>query len=237
MRDYSDIAMPRSDAVHSREATSFLVTVYMWMWAGLSVTSIVAWMTASSETVRSIVFGSPVVFYGLLIGEVGMVFVLSAAINRLSAGTATFMFLAYSALNGATLSVVLLAYTQQSVLVAFLSAACLFGTMSLYGYITRRDLTSLGSLLKVGLIALIVSLAINMFMRSAAFDYLLSLVGIVLFLGLTAYDTQKVLRYGAQAESHGPAAARKGAILGALALYLDFINLFLYLLRLFGKRK
>lgn len=233
----SDIALPASDALYSRDATSFLTTVYSWMFLGLGLTSMVAWVVSGSESVHRMLFGSPAVFYGFLIAEILLVVVLSAAINRISAGLATFLFLLYAVINGITLSLVFLIYTSASITMAFVSATCLFGTMSLYGYITKRDLTSWGSLLLVGLIAVIVCSVINMFLGSSGFGFLISIVGVVIFLGLTAYDTQKILKLGGHSARLDPGSFRKAAILGALALYLDFVNLFLYMLRLFGKRR
>lgn len=235
--DPSQIALPSSTALHTREATKFLATVYVWMFIGLALTSAVAWFVASTPGILYAILDSPFILWGLLILELLLVIVLSAAINKISAGVATFLFLLYSAVNGATLSFILLVYTGESVFMAFVAATCLFATLSFYGYVTGRDLTSLGSLLTVGLIALIICGVINMFVGSNGFGYLISLVGIVVFLGLTAYDTQKILRVGERLKDQGYDAVKKAAILGALALYLDFINLFLYLLRIFGKRR
>lgn len=233
----SEVGLPTSDAMHPEAATKFLANVYAWMFGGLVVTTFVSGVVMGSPTLLLAIAGNPAVFFGLIIAELALVLILSAAINKISAGLATAMFFLYSAVNGATLSIVLLAYTEQSVFRAFLSASCLFAAMSVYGFFTKRDLTSWGSLLTIGLIGLIISMVINMFLRSSTFDYVVSLVGVVVFLGLTAYDVQKILRFGATAQNAGPAAMRKGAIIGALELYLDFINLFLYMLRLFGKRK
>ena len=238
MDRYSDAALPRSGLnAHSRMATTFLVTVYMWMFVGLSLTAVVAWMVAGSESLVLSILGNRAILYGLFIAEILLVVGLTAAINRISAMTAMGLFLLYSALNGATMSVVFVVFTGESVLMAFLSAACLFGTMSLYGYITKRDLTAWGNLLMVGLIAVVLCSVINLFLGSSRFDFVISVVGVVVFLGLTAYDTQKILSRGAGLASVATEAARKAAILGALALYLDFVNLFLYMLRFMGKRK
>lgn len=234
---YSEVALPRADSVHSPQAVAYLTTVYGWMFLGLALTSLVAWLAASSEYMRELIFGNRILFFGLLIAELVLVMVISMAINRLSAGVATALFLIYSAMNGLTLSVVLLAYTTQSVVMAFLSATCLFGTMSLYGYFTKRSLASIGGYLMVGLIAIIICMVINMFLGSSLFDFIISIVGVIIFLGLTAYDTQKILRLGAQTENLPGDWVRKGAIIGALSLYLDFINLFLYMLRFMGKNR
>lgn len=235
--DYYGTAVPSVGATHSQQAVAFLTNVYSWMFLGLAITSLTAWTVASSETMIAAIYGNPVLFYGLLIGEVAMVLVISLGINRLSAGVATFLFLLYSAVNGATLAAIFLVYTHQSIIMAFLSATCLFGTMSLYGYFTKRSLMGLGGYLMVGLIAVIICSVINMFLKSSMFDYIVSIVGVVVFLGLTAYDTQKILRIGAQTENVPGDWVRKSAILGALALYLDFINLFLYMLRFMGKSR
>lgn len=237
MRFFENI-LPRSGYAHSAEATAFLSTVYGWMFLGLSITATAAWAVATFPVLTAAIAGNQTVYLVLLLAEVALVFVISGAIRSLSAGAATGLFLLYSVLNGATLSLILQAYTGLSVLMAFLSAACLFGTMSLYGYVTRRDLASWRSLLTVGLIAIIVCMLLNAFLfRSSAFDFVLSIVGIVVFLGLTAYRTQQVLRLGSQTANLPGAWIRKGAIVGALALYIDFINIFLYMLRFMGQRR
>ncbi len=238
MNDFNEIGLPRAEtALHSQEATKFLASVYVWMFAGLGLTSIIAWYVAATPRIFYAIANNTILFWGLFIVELGLVVVISAAINRISATAATLLFLLYSAVNGATFSFIFMVYADQSIIMAFVAATCLFATLSLYGYATRRDLTSWGNLLLVGLIALIVCSVINIFVGSSGFDFILSLIGIVIFLGLTAYDTQKILRLGANLHTQGSEAVRKGAILGALALYLDFINLFLYLLRIFGRRK
>ena len=236
MSRFSDIALPTSDAAHSREATAFLTTVHLWMFAGLSLTALTAWVVSTNQTILQAIYGRPYLYIGLMLAELGLVFVISGAIRSLSGTTATALFMLYSVVNGITLPIILMAYSGQSIMMAFLSAACLFGTMSLYGYMTKRDLTSWGNLLFIGLIAIIISIVINMLLRSPMLDYLISIVGIVIFLGLTAYDTQKILRLGSQTSNLPGDWVRKGAIVGALALYLDFINLFLYLLRFFNRR-
>lgn len=234
MHDNSDIALPRAGTVYAQEAVKFLNTVYLWMFIGLALTSVVSWIVLSDYTI----FEAIAPYYLILcIAELLLVVVLGAAIQRISAGAATALFLAYSGLNGLTLAVIMGLYTGESVTMAFLSAACLFGTMTLYGYVTKRDLTGIGRMLGVGLIALIVCMIINIFIGSSGFGFLISAVGIVIFLGLTAYDTQKILQLGGQMSQAGPGWYRKAAIMGALKLYLDFINLFLFILRIFGKRR
>lgn len=232
--EYREYSLPRAGAVHSQEAVKFLNTVYLWMFIGLALTSVVSWVVMSDYNLLMTVAPYYLV---LCVAELLLVVVLSAAIRKISAGAATILFLVYSALNGVTLALIMAIYTGESVTMAFLSAACLFGTMTLYGYITKRDLTGIGRLLGVGLIALIVCMIINMFLGSSGFSFLISAVGIAIFLGLTAYDTQKILKLGSSISQAGPGWYRKAAIIGALELYLDFINLFLFMLRIFGKRR
>lgn len=239
MDGYPEATAPSAhfEVLHGRQATAFLVTVHLWMFLGLALTSVAAWMVVSSTSVIMYLIAHRGVFLGLLVAELLLVMALNPIARRLPAIWATSVFLLYSALNGVTLSMITLVYARESIVMAFLSAACLFGTMSLYGYVTKRDLTSLGSMLTVGLIALIICMVLNFFLRSPGFSYAISLVGVVVFLGLTAHDTQKILRLGREFSDIHTDGARKAAILGALELYLDFINLFLFMLRIFGKRK
>jgi FtsH-binding integral membrane protein len=206
--------------------------VYAWMGAGLTITSIMALVTLSSPVVLSAITENRLVFYGLMIGELALVFTLSGAINRLSATTATLLFVAYSALNGVTLSIMALVYTANSIASTFVITAGMFGAMSIYGYMTKRDLTSWGSFLFMGLIGVVIASVVNIFVGSSAVSWVVSAVGVLVFTGLTAYDTWKIKAMAAQGTE-----GRKPAILGALTLYLDFINLFLMLLRFTGNRR
>ena len=210
--------------------------VYQWMAGGLILTAAVAYGVASSRYALSILL-SPMVFV-LLAAELGLVWYLSARIERVSPGTASGLFIAYSLLNGVTLSAVLLVYEQGSVYNAFLSTAGMFGLMSVYGLYAQRDLTSMGSFLRMGLWGLIIAMVINLFLASSMMDFYISVFGVIIFLGLTAWDTQKIrnMAYELEGGEDGE-MTRKAAIMGALALYLDFINLFIHLLRLFGKRR
>jgi FtsH-binding integral membrane protein len=210
----------------------FMSAVYGWMTAGLALTAVVAYAVASSPAALQLVVGNRVVFFGLILAELGLVVALSAMVNRLSAPAAGALFALYSALNGATLSVVLLAYTGSSVAVAFASTAGTFGAMSLYGTVTKRDLTGWGSFLFMGLVGIVVASLVNLFVRSSMVTFVVSCMGVLVFTGLTAYDTQKLRAY---ARAGGGAAA--APISGALSLYLDFVNLFLSLLRLLGSRR
>ncbi len=210
--------------------------VYNWMGLGLALTAVAAMLTASSPAMTSLIFGNKLVFFGLIIGELGLVLALSAAINRLSPATAGFMFFAYSALNGVTLSSIFLLYTKASIASTFFVTAGTFGAMSIYGYTTKKDLTSWGSFLFMGLIGVIIASVVNIFLSSPAIYWAITFCGIIVFVGLTAYDTQKIKEMVLYGDMDGE-MGRKAAIIGALQLYLDFINLFLLLLRLFGSRR
>jgi len=206
--------------------------VYAWMGCGLALTAIVALITVSSPELLQAIVGNRLVFYGLMIGELALVFTLSGAINRMSATVATMLFIGYSALNGLTLSVIFLVYTADSIASTFAVSAAMFGAMSVYGYTTKKDLTSWGNFLFMGLIGIVIASLVNLFMRNDAASWVISAIGVIVFTGLTAYDTWKIKALAAEG-----AEGRKPAILGALTLYLDFINLFLMLLRLMGGRR
>jgi FtsH-binding integral membrane protein len=210
----------------------FMAAVYRWMTFGLALTALVAFSVATSETALRLILGNRLVFFGLILAQLGLVIALSAAATRLSAATAGGLFLLYSALNGVTLSVVLLVYTGASVALAFVSTAGTFAAMSIYATVTRRDLSSWGSFLFMGLIGVIIASLVNMFLHSSMVTFVVSCMSVVVFTGLTAYDTQKLRAF---ARAGGGSGAM--AVNGALALYLDFVNLFLALLRLFGRRR
>jgi len=221
-------ASSRAEAVNA-----FMRGIYGWMASGLALTAVVAVMTASSPAIMRVVF-SPMVLIVLVLAQLGLVMGLSAAINRLSAGAATGMFLAYSGLNGLTLSSIFLVYTATSIASAFAVSAGMFLAMSLYGLATKRDLTSLGSFMMMGLIGMIIAMVVNIFLHSSVMSFIIDCVGVLVFTGLTAYDTQKLKDMGDYAPMNDATALRRGSILGALTLYLDFINLFLIMLRFFG---
>jgi hypothetical protein len=206
--------------------------VYAWMGCGLALTAIVALITVSSPELLKAIVGNRLVFYGLMFGELALVFTLAGAINRMSATVATMLFIGYSALNGLTLSVLFLVYTADSIASTFAVSAAMFGAMSIYGYATKKDLTSWGNFLFMGLIGIVIASLVNLFMRNDAASWVISAIGVIVFTGLTAYDTWKIKALAAEG-----AEGRKPAILGALTLYLDFINLFLMLLRLMGGRR
>jgi len=215
---------------------TFFRKVYLWMTAGLAVTALASFLMLSSQSAQQFLFGNRMVFYGLIFAELGLVIAMSAAINRISAATATLMFLGYSALNGVTFAAVFLIYTQSSIASAFFVTAGTFGAMSLYGYATKRDLTGLGSFMFMGLVGIIIASVVNMFLHSEMIYWITSYIGVFVFVGLTAYDTQKIKQIG-QAGFANEQDRHKAAILGALRLYLDFINLFLMLLRIMGNRR
>ncbi len=211
---------------------SLVRQVYGWMGLGLALTALMAMVTVSSPDLLRAIVGNRLMFYGLVIGELALVFILSGAVNRLSNTAATLLFLGYSTLNGLTLSVIFLVYTADSIASTFGVTAAMFGAMSLYGYLTRRDLTSWGSFLFMGLIGVVIASVVNLFLHSSSVSWVVSGLGVIVFTGLTAYDTWKIKELAA-AGGEG----RKPAILGALTLYLDFINLFLLLLRFMGGRR
>ena len=216
--------------------TGFVQRVYSWMGLGLATTAVSSLFTASSPAMMQMIFGNPLIFFGLIIGELGLVMTLSAALGRLKASTATMMFFVYAALNGVTLSAIFLAYTQASIANTFFITAGTFGAMSLYGHATKRDLTSWSSFLTMGLIGIIIASLVNLFFQSEAIYWVITYAGIIVFVGLTAYDAQQIKAMALQGFGDEE-MARKGAVIGALRLYLDFINLFLMLLRLFGRRE
>jgi FtsH-binding integral membrane protein len=224
--------LPRTESQVIVRQNTLIRQVYAWMGAGLAITAIMALITLSSPAILDAVFGNRLVFYGLMIGELALVFTLSGAINKLSATTATLIFITYSVLNGITLSVVALAYTANSIASTFVITAGMFGSMSVYGYMTKRDLTSWGSFLFMGLIGVVIASIVNIFVGSTAVSWVISGIGVIVFTGLTAYDTWKIKELASQGIE-----GRKPAILGALTLYLDFINLFLMLLRFTGNRR
>jgi FtsH-binding integral membrane protein len=214
-----------------------MAQVYGWMTCGLLLTAFVAGYAASNENVMAFVFSSKITFFGLIIAQLGLVFVLSGMIQRLSAGVATTLFMLYSALTGLTLSSILFIYTAESIAATFVVTAGMFGAMSLYGYTTKRDLSGFGNMLFMALIGIILASLVNFWLKSEALMWAVTYIGVIVFVGLTAYDTQKLKNIGSQLDVRDASTLRKYSILGALTLYLDFINLFLMLLRIFGNRR
>ena len=227
-------AKPKAEAI----VNDFVRSVYNWMGIGLALTGIVAMFVSNSPSLMRLIFGNSILFFGLIIAELGMVFYISGRINKISAATATSLFVLYSALNGLTLSVIFLAYTRTSIVSTFFICSGTFIACSIYGWTTKKDLTSWGGFLTMGLIGIIIATLVNIFIQSSAINMIISYIGVIVFVGLTAYDTQKIKNMAlTQPADLDGAVMRKGAIMGALSLYLDFINLFLMLLRIFGQSR
>jgi hypothetical protein len=205
--------------------------IYIWMGLGTLLTAVVAYVTVNTSLVN--LAANPAAFLVAMIVEFGMVMGLSFGFNRLASGTATALFFAYAALNGFTLSMVLLAFSTGTVISAFAATAALFGVMSIIGYTTSVDLTKMGTYLMMGVIGLVIAMVVSLFINSGPLDMLISMVGVLIFTALTAYDTQRIGRMAAEISMEGDAAAKLG-VFGALRLYLDFINMFLFMLRLMG---
>jgi FtsH-binding integral membrane protein len=214
----------------------FITRVYGWMTAGLVITTLAALATISTPGLMLAIARNQILFFGLMIAELGLVVGLSALINRMSPALAGILFGVYAALTGVTFAFLLVIYTASSVAVTFGVTAATFGIMTLWGYTTRRDLTRFGSLLVMALIGLILASVVNIFLKNSAIYWITTYVGILIFVGLIAYDTQKLKRMSLGVSADGQ-VAQKAAIIGALGLYLDFINLFLMLLRILGKRR
>lgn len=210
--------------------------VYVWMALALVITGITAYGVATSPGLLMSLASNQALLWGLVIADFALVIGLTAAINRLSLTTATLMFVVYSVLTGAMLSSIFVVYTMSSIASVFFITAGTFAVMAFVGYTTKKDLSSMGRLLFMALIGIIIATVVNIFIKSSGLELVISYVGVVVFVGLTAYDTQKIKQMLAQADDSGE-SMQKLALLGALTLYLDFLNLFLYLLRLFGKKE
>ena len=203
-----------------------MMAVYGWMAAGLGLTAFVSMTVASSPALFNMLYANRMLFFGLIIVELGLVFAVSGFATRMGTATAAPLFLLYSALNGVTISGIFMVYTGQSISSAFFTTAGTFAAMSVYGLVTKRDLTSLGSFCFMGLIGIVIASVVNIFLHSNMIHFMVSGIGLIVFIGLTAYDTQKL-----------KGVTGGAAVAGALALYLDFINIFLMMLQLFGGRR
>ncbi|TNH44338.1 Bax inhibitor-1/YccA family protein [Photorhabdus luminescens] len=232
---------PRSNGSIIQQAgtglQTYMAQVYGWMTCGLLLTAFVAWYVSQNQNVVEYIFSNSILFYGLIIAQFGLVFVLSGMINRMGASLATGLFMLYSALTGLTLSSIFVIYTIGSIASTFVVTAGMFGALSVYGYTTKRSLSGLGSFLFMGLIGIILASLINLWLKSEALTWAVTYIGVVIFAGLTAYDTQKLKEMGEDLDVNDKENLRKFSILGALTLYLDFINMFLMLLRIFGDRR
>lgn len=217
--------------------TALFRSVYVWMTLALAITGFVALYVAKSYTLINAMAQNSILFWGLLIAEVALVMYLSARIHRISFTTATILFIAYSILNGVTMSVLFMVYTMSSIATTFFVTAGTFGATALYGYVTKKDLTRIGSLCIMGVIGLIIASLVNLFLHSSMMDLIISYVGVLLFVGLTAYDSQKIKQLLSGDDIEINETTQKIALMGSLTLYLDFINLFIYLLRILGDRK
>ena len=218
------------------EQQRFMVKVYNWMTAGLATTGAMSFYVANNETMLRLILSNPIVPIVLIVGQLGLVVYLAGWVANMSASLATGVFMLYAGLNGLTFSLIFLTYTTSSITSAFLVTAGTFGAMSLYGYTTKKDLTSWGSFLFMGLIGIIIASLVNLFMQSEMIYWITTYAGVLIFVGLTAYDTQKIKEMNIIG-NEGTEEDHKEAIIGALTLYLDFINLFLMILRIMGDRR
>ena len=215
---------------------TFMNKVYSWMSFALAITGLVAYLTFTSPILSSLILGNPIMMYGVIFAEVGIVIYLSSRIQRMEIQTALGWFLLYSGLNGLTLSALFFVYTLTSIASTFFITAATFATMSLYGYTTKRDLTKLGSFLIMGLIGVFIATVVNWFLANEMLFWIISYAGVLVFIGLTAWDTQKLKKMSVELADK-PELKQRAALMGALTLYLDFINLFIFLLSILGNRK
>ena len=234
--EFSTVATRERELGMSAAFPVLMRKVYLWMTLALAITGFTAYYVATNETLITALVTNQILFWGLAIGELALVIGLSAAINRLSLTTATLMFVLYSVINGATMSFIFLLYTASSITSVFFITAGTFAVMALFGYFTKTDLTSMGKILMMALIGIIIATIVNIFTKSQGLAVILNYLGVLVFVGLTAYDSQKIKQMLQMAPDAGE-GAQKVALLGALSLYLDFINLFLYMLRIFGSRR
>ena len=227
-------SQPQPVVVVQSRIQSVMQQVYLWMTAGLLLTGAISSMLASNEVLLGMVL-NPYIFIGLFVVELGLVIAISAFINKMSPALATGLFILYAAINGITLTPIFLAYTNASIATAFFTTAGMFAALTLYGTVTKRDLSGMGRFLLMALFGLCIATIVNIFLKNSVMDFVISIFGVLIFAGLTAYDTQRLNQIASQAMSEDEIG--RFSIMGALILYLDFINLFLYLLRLFGKRR
>ncbi len=228
---YQSPLQVQEDRALSSYVATVMQKVFVKMGLGLLVTAIIAFLTASTPAILELIYGNSFIVIGLCVVELILVFAVSGAINKMSTGVATALFYLYSAVNGLTMSVIFLAYTTSSIASTFFITAGTFGAMALYGYVTKSDLSKIGSILFMALIGLIIASIVNIFLGSSTLGWIISLVGVAVFVGLTAWDTQKIKNMAAMTDV---GQSGKVSTMGALMLYLDFINLFIYLLRIFG---
>lgn len=215
----------------------YISQVFGWMSCGLLLTAFVSWYTSTSPVVLQILFSNQIVFFGLVISQLALVFALSGMVTKLSGSLATTLFMLYSVLTGLTLSSIFVLYTASSISSTFVVTSGMFGLMTVYGYTTKRDLSSLGNLFFMALIGIMLGSLINLWLKNSAIMWIITYVGVMVFVGLTAYDVQKLKSMGSILSLQDQDQFRKYSIIGALTLYLDFINLFLMMIRIFGNRR
>lgn len=237
----SDYEIQTGQRQESAVVSTFMANTFLWMFMGLAITGLMAyWFASSPELIGSLynqeTGAMSLLGWVVLLSPLGFVLLMSAGFHKLSAGVLTLLFIVFATLMGMSLSSIFLMYTSASIAKTFFIAAGMFGVMAVVGYTTKTDLTKFGSLMMMGLFGLIIAMVVNWFMNSAALDYIISIIGVLIFTGLTAYDVQNLKRIGS-GEQYDYNSTRKLVIIGALKLYLDFINLFLFLLRLFGNRR
>ncbi|HEY5124219.1 MAG TPA: Bax inhibitor-1/YccA family protein [Ignavibacteria bacterium] len=234
---FKDLSIVGKDiSVVSTESRKFLLNVYNWMAMGLALTAIIAYGISTSETLLGVIFSNRILFWGIIILQFGVVIALSAAINKMPVLLAIGAFFLYAALTGLTLSSIFVLYTSSSIASTFLICSLMFGSVSVFGYITKMDLSRFGTFMFMGLIGIVIASVVNIFLKSTMMYWIISYAGVIIFVGLTAWDTQKLKRMS-QEMNFDSEQGKKAAVLGALTLYLDFINMFLFLLRIMGSRK
>ncbi len=229
--------MQNSVVINNSNTNILMRSVYEWMCVGLLISGFSAFMVTHSQLLLQMIFGNPYMIWVLFLLEFGLVIAISAGMNKMEVSTARVLFILFSIVDGMTLASIFIVFTQASIVTTFFIAASTFGVMSLYGYFTDKDLSSWGHLLFIGLIGIVIAIVINLFLHSPMFEWWISIIGVILFVGLTAYDTQKIKQMGEELAGDDPKALNRVAIVGALALYLDLINLFIMLLEFFGQAK
>lgn len=231
----------REETFQTKSLThSFMASVFSWMFLAMAITALVSFVAAGSQSFLEIMYNMEtgkmsIAGWIIMLSPLGLVFWMSAGFAKMNSGTLTLIFIGYSALMGLSLSFIFLSYSGATIAKTFVITSAMFGLMAVLGYTTKTDLTRFGSLMMMGLVGVIIATLVNFFMKSSTMEYIISFVGVLVFTGLTAYDVQKIKRIGM--ENSDPAMIKKATIMGALTLYLDFINLFLFLLRFFGNRK
>lgn len=231
---YSSAIQAENELSLSNYVARVMRRVYGKMFLGLLATALTSFAVLTSESLMTMLMSHPAVFWVLMFAELGLVLAIGAAIDKLSTGTATALFYLYSVVNGLVLTPIFLVYTLSSIAYTFAITSLTFGAMTIFGYVTKQDLTKFGAILFMALIGLIICVVVNLFLHSTVMEWFISIAGVLIFIGLTAWDTQKIKKMAAMADQ---SQVGKVATLGALSLYLDFINLFLYLLRFFGSRE